>query len=174
MQLRKLDNEVARRALEECQTRILAIALIHEKLYQSKDYGRVPFHDYIRSIAGNVFDATGVSSGHVALELAIQPVAIAVDKAIPCGLLVNELITNALKHAFPGDGKGTVRVALSAEDERIRLSVKDDGVGLPDTFDIRASKTMGVQLISTLVDQLDASLEVERRPGATFRVTFAA
>src|SRR5262249_50701319 len=70
MQLRKIDNDVARRALEECQTRILAIAMIHEKLYQSKDYGRVPFHDYIRGIAGNVFDATGVSSGHVALELA--------------------------------------------------------------------------------------------------------
>jgi two-component sensor histidine kinase len=173
MQLRKLENAVARQALEECQMRVLAIALIHEKLYQSRDYGRVPFSDYIRSIAGNVFDAAGVSQGGVALELHIEPVALPVDTAIPCGLIVNELITNAVKHAFPRERRGTVRVELSASGGRVRLSVGDDGVGLPADFDMAKSRTLGIQLISTLAQQLNATVEVERDRGSTFRVSFA-
>jgi len=174
MQRRNLENETARRALEECGMRVLAIAQIHETLYQSKDYGRVPFHDYIRSIAANVFGAGGIVPGNVQLELAITPVSLPVDKAIPCGLIVNELITNAMKHAFPGGRGGTIRVALSAGGGEVRLCVADDGVGLPPGFDRSAPRTLGMQLISTLADQLEATLEVESDGGAAFRLAFAA
>jgi PAS domain S-box-containing protein len=172
MQLRKLADRAARDALEECQARVLAIALIHEKLYQSKDYALVPFYDYLKSLAGNVFHATGVSPRHVTLELDIAPIAMPVDKAIPCGLIINELMTNALKHAFPDERKGRIRVALSAADGRVLLSVEDDGAGLPPGFDVATSRTLGLQLVTTLTEQLDATLEIKAGQGTKFLMTF--
>ncbi|HSO32076.1 MAG TPA: PAS domain S-box protein [Labilithrix sp.] len=172
MQLRKVDDAAARDALEECRTRVLAIALIHEKLYQSKDSGQVPFSDYIRSLASQVFHAGGASHDRIALELEIEEVVLPVHRAIPCGLIVNELITNALKHAFPANRAGTVRVELAARHGRLLVGVKDDGVGLPAGFDLRASKTLGLQLVTTLAEQLHATVEIGGGPrGAAFRVT---
>src|SRR4029077_1812194 len=113
IQLRKLGPGASREPLQECQTRVQAIALIHEQLYQSRDYSRVPCSQYARSLAANVFHAAGVSPGAVSLEVEVGEVALAVDKAIPCGLILNELITNALKHAFPQERRGTVRVLLN-------------------------------------------------------------
>jgi two-component sensor histidine kinase len=176
IQLRKLGPGASREALQECQTRVQAIALIHEKLYQSRDYSRVPFSQYARSLAANVFHATGVSPGAVRLEVDVGEVALGVDKAIPCGLILNELITNALKHAFPQDSSGTVRVEVGQVDGgRVRLAVKDDGVGLPDDLDIRQADTLGMQLVCTLAEQLAAKLDVNRTgAGTSFEVVFQA
>jgi PAS domain S-box-containing protein len=175
MQIRKLDPGTSRDALEECQTRVLAIALIHEKLYQSKDYAEVHFADYARSLAAGVFHALGVSRSDVTLDLVIDEVPLGIDRAIPCGLVVNELMTNALKHAFRGGRKGTIRVALAQlEDGRIRLGVTDDGGGLPEGFDVRKVRSMGLQLVCTLAEQLDAELSVTSDNGASFQLTFAA
>ncbi|WP_394836016.1 PAS domain S-box protein [Pendulispora rubella] len=175
MQVRKLDVGANRDALEECQTRVQAIALIHEKLYQSKDYSRVPFSEYARSLATNVFRATGGAFASVTLELAIEDLALAVDRAIPCGLVLNELITNALKHGFRDGRQGTIRVELAKLDMgRLRLAVKDNGIGLPLDLDIRKSDSLGLQLICTLSEQLDAELEVNGAGGASFQLTFAA
>jgi PAS domain S-box-containing protein len=174
MQTRTLERGASRDALEQCQTRVLAIALIHEKLYQSKDYSAVHFAEYARSLAASVFHALGVSSSDVALELAIDDIPLGVDRAIPCGLVVNELITNALKHAFPGGRRGTLRVALTRlDDGRIRLRVDDDGPGLPPGFDIQRATSMGLQLVCTLAEQLEAELAVASGSGATFQLTFA-
>ena len=176
MQVRKLDVGANRDALEECQTRVQAIALIHEKLYQSKDYSRVPFSEYARSLATNVFRASGGSFASVTLELAIEDLALAVDRAIPCGLVLNELITNALKHGFRDGREGTIRVELAKLDTgRLRMAVKDNGIGLPRDLDIRSSDSLGLQLICTLSEQLDAELEVNGGGGgASFQLTFAA
>jgi PAS domain S-box-containing protein len=175
MQTRKMADAAGRSALEECRTRVQTIALIHEKLYQSRDYSKVPFSEYARSLAENIFHATGVSPGTVALELDIETLSLAVDKAIPCGLIINELITNALKHAFPNERTGAVRLVLRrVSDREIRLTVADDGIGLPASFDIRTSKTLGMQLVTTLVKQLDGQLEIDQTDGATFRFTFSA
>jgi len=173
MQLRKVDSQAARGALEECRNRVLAIALIHEKLYQSKDYGRVPFSEYIRTIASNVFQSAGVAVGAVQLAFQVEPIALPVDKAIPCGLLVNELITNALKHAFPDRREGVVEVSLSACEGRVSLSVKDNGIGLSPDFELEKSQTLGLQLVTTLARQLDGSVEILRIGGTAFRVSFA-
>jgi len=173
MQLRKVDSQAARGALEECRNRVLAIALIHEKLYQSKDYGRVPFSDYIRTIAGNAFQSAGIAPGVVQLAVQIEPIALPVDKAIPCGLLVNELITNALKHAFPDRREGIVEVSLSAREGKVSLCVKDNGIGLSPDFDLEKSQSLGLQLVTTLARQLDGSVEILRSGGTTFRVSFA-
>jgi two-component sensor histidine kinase len=173
MQARQLVDDSSRQALAECQTRVQAIALIHEKLYQSKDYSRVHFSEYAKSLASNIFSATGISPQSVSLRLAIEDVALGVDKAIPCGLILNELITNALKHAFPPPMLGTVSVELhKPSDHVISISVSDDGVGMPDVPELKSSSSLGLSLVHTLVDQLEGELEIVRERGTTFRVTF--
>jgi two-component sensor histidine kinase/CHASE1-domain containing sensor protein len=176
LQMRKLGPGASRDSLQECQTRVQAIAMIHEKLYQSRDYSRVPFSQYASGLAAQVFHATGVSAGTVTLEVAVGEVALPVDKAIPCGLILNELITNALKHAFPGERHGTLRVEVNrTADGQVRLAVKDDGVGLPAGLDVGQCPTLGMQLLRTLAAQLAARLEVGRSgPGASFEVVFQA
>jgi PAS domain S-box-containing protein len=172
MHVRALPEEAGRDALEECQTRVQAIALIHDKLYQSSDYARVPFAEYARSLASGVFEASGVEPDGVTLILTFADVALAVDKAIPCGLILNELITNALKHAFPGGRPGTLRVTLApVDDGGLRLEVADDGVGLPTLAEAARTPTLGLGLVSMLTRQLGARLDVETAVGTTFRLT---
>jgi PAS domain S-box-containing protein len=172
MQVRKLDNGASRTALEECQTRVLAIALIHEKLYQSKNYAEVQFADYARSLAANVFYTLGVARNDINLELAIDPIPLSIDRAIPCGLLINELITNALKHAFPDNRAGTVRVSLARAGDQLRLEVRDNGVGLPHSWNAYKANSIGLQLVVTLAEQLAGTLVVEGHDGASFQITF--
>src|SRR5262249_38956764 len=172
MQLRTLGKDASRAALEECRTRVHAITLIHEKLYQSRNYAQVPFSEYARGLALDIFNAADVSRENVSLELAVEDVALAVDKAIPCGLILNELITNALKHAFPDGRTGTIRVELArAERGGLRLPVADDGVGLPPGLDGRRSPALGLPPARILASQVDAALDVDAAQGACFRLT---
>lgn len=173
LQRRQVVDPQSRDALEECQTRVQAIALIHEKLYQSKDYSRVPFSEYAKSLVRSVLAANRTSASHVGLDLEVDGLSLTVDRAIPCGLILNELVTNALKHAFPNGRRGTIRVELGRVDETdLVLAVSDDGVGLPETID--SNDSLGMQLVRTLVAQLDGRLDVLREPETSFRVTFPA
>jgi two-component sensor histidine kinase len=172
MQMRKMSGASARNALNECKARVRAIALIHEKLYQSKNYASVPFTEYARSLCANVFDAMGISAASIALQVDIDAVSMVVDRAIPCGLILNELITNALKHAFPADRSGNLRVELRKLDTSILLTVSDDGIGMRPDFDPAKSTSLGMQLVITLVAQLDGQLEIVRDAGTAFRITF--
>ena len=175
MQARLLGADASRHALEECLTRVQAIALIHEKLYQSNDYANVPFSAYAKNLAANVFHASGLAPGRITLELAIEDLALPVDKAIPCGLILNELITNALKHAFPDGRAGRIRVELGkVPGSGWRLAVSDDGRGLPPDIEVRTSGTLGLQLVRMLARQLKAELEVDSdhgNRGTLFRLT---
>lgn len=172
LQARSLGPDGSRYALEECQMRVQAIALIHDQLFQSKDCARVPFAEYARNLIENVFRATEIKPERVRLELAMNDVALSVDKAIPCGLILNELITNSLKHAFPEGRSGTVRVELGrVTEDALRIAVKDDGAGLPPGFDIYRSPSLGLQLVCMLAEQVQAAIEVEAAPGTCFRLT---
>ena len=174
LQLRSITDPPTREALQEAQSRVKAISLIHEMLYQSTDYANVPFSEYARKLTANVFDVVGVAPGCVSLDLAIDDVALAVNQAIPCGLILNELITNALKHGFPNGRRGTVRVALGKLDTgNLQLSVTDDGVGIPAGLDIRHTKSLGMHLVHTLAEQLGAELEMARDQGTSMKFTFA-
>jgi len=173
MQLRKLADGPNRAGLQECKSRVEAIALIHEKLYQSRDYAHVPFSEYARSLARSILHATGVSPANITLDVDVASILLPVDKAIPCGLILNELITNALKHAFPDGRRGSVRVELQhAATGNIVLAVSDDGVGMAREDDPRRSSSLGLQLVAMLVEQLRGRLEVVRNGGMTFRSTF--
>jgi PAS domain S-box-containing protein len=175
MQARSLPKDASREALQECQTRVQAIALIHEKLYQSRDYAQVPFAEYARSLVSTVFEATGVAPDRVSLVLATEDVALAVDKAIPCGLILNELVTNALKHAFPDGRHGTIRVELGQlPDGTLHLEVSDAGVGLPADLDLEQSPSLGLHLVRMLARQLGATLRIEREGGTRFHLDVPA
>lgn len=174
MQVRRLSDGPNRDALSDCQTRVQAIALIHETLYQSRDYAQIPFSEYAKSLSNVVFHA-GAQPSSVTLELDIAEVSLAVDRAIPCGLILNELISNALKHAFPEGRPGTVRVELSSlAAGRLTLAIEDDGVGIPTDLDVSRSGRLGLQLVRTLAGQLDAELFVQRARGTRFELSFAA
>jgi PAS domain S-box-containing protein len=175
MQLRRVKGGSSREALEECQTRVQAIALIHAQLYQSDDKARVPLTAFVRSLAANVFEATSVSRSTVSLVLDIDDVVLAVDRAIPCGLILNELITNALKHAFPGGRLGTVRIDIKRiGDGKMRLRVADDGIGIAPETEIGKTDSLGLHLVTTLAEQLNAELDVDGRDGTSYQLTFAA
>jgi len=171
MQARTLEHGSGRDALEECQGRIQVIALIHEKLYQSQDYANIPFSEYARALAENVFHATDAPSQNVVLELAIEDCAIGVDKAIPCGLILNELISNARRHAFGEGRSGKIRVELAkAENHLLRLAVSDNGRGLPVAMDVATGGSLGLQLVRMLVRQINGTLMVEVAEGTHFRL----
>ena len=164
------------RALEvfkEGQGRVRSMALIHEKLYQSDDLARVDFHEYISNLAAYLFRSYEVNSGAVTLNVESEDVLLGVDTAIPCGLIINELVSNSLKHAFPGGAGGSINIRLRpAGAERLTLAVSDDGVGLPPDFDVRNTPSLGLQLVNTLARRLGGEVEVARGAGAEFKITF--
>jgi PAS domain S-box-containing protein len=173
MQIRKIENVLAKDALLECQSRIQAIALIHEKLYQSTDYGRVTFAEYAQSLVHDIFRALNVSKKDISSEINIAHISISIDKAIPCALIMNELVTNSLKHAFPNEHKGKVNVSMEMVDSRnIQLRIQDNGVGIHENFDLKQSNSLGLQLVHTLAGQLNAKIFIDQAEGTCFTIQF--
>jgi two-component sensor histidine kinase len=172
MQMRRLEEGASRDALTECQARVYTIALIHESLYESRDYCEMPFSDYVRSLATSVFQLAG-SPEAISLQLQLEPVALPVDRAIPCGLILNELIVNALKHAFPAGRSGHIRVALQSRDGgRVALMVRDDGIGVQE-IGPASNGELGMQLVRTLAQQIRADLSVKHAAGTSVELEFA-
>jgi PAS domain S-box-containing protein len=158
-------------ALKAMQTRIHSVLLLNETLYKTQHYSRIQLSDYLGGMATHLFRAQNPDPDAVRLVLAFDPVEIDTDQAIPCGLIVNELMTNSLKHAFPFGARGEIRVGLKQESSgEARLSVSDTGVGLPADFEARRGESLGLQLVGDLAKQLQGTLEVG--PGPTFIVTF--
>lgn len=174
LQAHHITDEAGREIYRESQNRIITMSLIHEELYQARDLAHVDFASYIEGLTGNLFGSYAARSGHVTLDLATESVDLVVDTAIPCGLIINELVSNALKHAFPDGREGRISVRFSRmEDGRYQLVVEDDGVGLPDVSDIRKHRSLGMQLVTVLAEQLGADLVISPGPGATFTLTFS-
>jgi len=159
--------------LGECRARIKTMALVHEKMYQSRSLSEVDMGEYLRSLGGHLFNMFGVKTGRIRLKVVADAVALSLDKAIPCSLLVNELISNALKYAFPDDRSGEIGVALRVpEPNRIRIEVSDNGVGFPEGLDFRNTASLGMQLVLTFVEQLGGEIEMARNQGTSFVITF--
>jgi PAS domain S-box-containing protein len=163
------------RALEmfrESQDRVRSIAIFHERLYRTPDLAAADVGEYLRSLVSSLLGTYGTRTGHVEIAFEVASFGVGVDVAIPLGLILNELVSNALKHAFAGGG-GHIQVTFVAPDERsCRLTVADDGVGLPAGFDAGDTPSLGLQLVSTLTEQLGGTLETGTGPGACFTVCF--
>ncbi len=173
LQVRKSREPETQAVLRETQARIRSVALLHQTLYQTGSYSRVNLANYLRKITLHLFQSQQAEPGAVRLEQELEPVEVVTRQAIPCGLIVNELMTNSLKHAFPEGARGEVRIGLQREaGGQLRLRVSDTGVGLPADFEAKRGKSLGLQLVSNLVKQLDGRLEVGPGPGAVFEVIF--
>jgi len=160
--------------LKESQSRVKSIALIHEKLYRSKDMGKLDFAEYVRDLVTDISRTYPVGQERIAIHLETEDVFLGVDTAIPCGLIINELVSNALKHAFPDKNRGDVWIDIHARpDGQYVLQVRDNGGGIPKEHDWKRSKSLGLRLVVDLTKQLDGNLEVANDPGASFRINFA-
>ena len=157
---------------EESQARVKSMALIHERLYKSGDFAGVDFGEYVRQLADDLYRAYKVTDDEIELKLDVNIPLVPIDIAIPCGLLLNELISNCLKHAFKSSTRGCIRVSLSNDGQVMVLSVSDDGGGFGPDIDFRNSTSFGLQLVSTLVEQLNGEAEMSTSPGTKFTVRF--
>ena len=159
----------------ESQSRIHAMSLVHEKLYGSKDFARIDLAGYLKTLSQDLFQSHKINPGRI--DLIIQTngaIYVNISKAIPCGLILNELISNALKHAFPGDRQGELQIIIREEkNTEMEIVVRDNGLGLPDNVDIHQPRTVGLHLVNGLVkNQLDGQMEVRRDNGTEIRIKF--
>jgi two-component sensor histidine kinase len=168
----------------ESQNRVRSMALIHEKLYQSMDLARIDFAGYVRELADYLFRMYGANSHNIKLEVNVEDVPLDIDTAIPCGLIINELVSNSLKYGFPADVekesiqqsefRGEIRVGLCAgNDGELILTVSDNGIGFPENLDFQNTESLGLQLVNTLTGQLEGDIQLDRKAGTTFNITFA-
>ena len=172
LQIRYLKDPEAIDIFRGSQQRIRAMALIHEKLYQSENLARVDFGNYIRHLTASLMESQAKQPGQVEIRTEIETIDFDLKTAIPLGLIINELVTNALKHAFPDDRSGEIVLGLRRTADGFLLTVRDTGVGIPKDTEIHHTKSMGFQLVSLLSRQLDGRFELGPAPGAEFRVYF--
>jgi PAS domain S-box-containing protein len=175
LQSAQVSDPTARRALAESQSRVRTMALIHESLYLSGDMARIDFSAYVQTLCDQLLVTFGVDPCRVELRSRLEPLALDLERAVPCGMLVNELVSNALEHAFPDGRAGVVWVELCAgADGSHVLKIADNGVGLPAGLDYQRTQSLGLQLVFTLARQLSATVAVEREGRTAFRITFVS
>jgi two-component sensor histidine kinase/PAS domain-containing protein len=173
LQSSQLKDPDAMTVFRESQSRVRSMALIHEKLYQSKDLAHIDFDGYVRDLMVYLFRSYAANPDQIRTHIATNDMYLTIDTAIPCGLIISELVTNTIKYAFPEGKRGELHVALGpADDGHLALLVKDNGVGFPEGFDWRSSDSLGLQLVNTLSSQLHGTIEVDGRGGTSFRITF--
>jgi two-component sensor histidine kinase len=173
LQSRAIDDDVTRKMFHESQNRVHSMVLLHERLYQSQNLSQIGCAEYMSQLAAHLFRSYGISSTRITLMLEVGKPHMTMDSAVPCGLIVNELLSNALKYAFPDGRQGEVRIILQDGPEgRTRLVVCDDGVGLPRDVNIWNSRSLGLRLVRTLAAQLDATIELKSEGGTEVQLVF--
>lgn len=152
-----IDDGGAKRVFEESQNRIRSMALVHEKLYQRHDLARIEMADYVQGLAAMLLSAYGERSRWVTVDVQAEAVTLDIDRAVPAGLILNELISNAFKHAFPAGRAGRLQISIAPRDGGVHLAVRDDGIGAPPGLDLANADSLGLRLVHILAAQLDAT-----------------
>jgi len=173
MQSRVMQDPAFRDALLECQNRVAAMALIHDKLYRARDLARVSFPEYVRDLTNNILTSYTLPASSVRVNLDVDDMSLSLDSAVPCGLILNELMSNCLKHAFPLGHSGTVHVGFHAAGDQLCLVVRDDGVGMPADVDLERTSSLGWRLIRALVQQLGGFVQCHSAGGTVVELRFA-
>ncbi|MDQ3191174.1 MAG: PAS domain S-box protein, partial [Bacteroidota bacterium] len=174
LQSSKIKDKKVLEVLKESQDRIKSMAYIHESLYQSKDFSQINFSEYIENLSKNLVHSYRLYNNLVDLRLDIDEVYLNLDLAIPCGLIINELVSNALKYAFPNNKKGTIFITVKIKENNLELKVKDNGIGFPKNIDFRNTETLGLQLVTALSDQIRGSvnMETKKQGGTSYIINF--
>jgi PAS domain S-box-containing protein len=172
-QSRLIKDPQVQELFKESQNRIKTMALVHDKLYRSRSLDKINVAEYAESLISYLFQALQVDARRVAYEKDIGPIDMDIHTAIPLGLIINELVSNSLKHAFPGDRAGKIRIEMApGEEGTTRLTVRDDGIGIPEGFDIQQAETLGLQIVGMLTQQLEGTISIERDGGTVVSVVF--
>lgn len=175
LQAQYLGSEELAKHFLEAENRIRSMSLVHEKLYQSEDLGRIDFSLYLAELANTIMYSYSSVSQSITMDIDARPVHLPVDQAIPAGLLITELLTNAIKHAFPAGWTGTPEVRISLREldgATVELSIGDNGIGLPEDRGIGEAKTLGLSLVPMLAGQINGEVKLERSRGTAYTITF--
>jgi PAS domain S-box-containing protein len=174
MQTSSVADRQARDALIDSCNRVRSMAQIHQSLYQSEDIAKVNFANFCEGLISSLFAAYNIDMERIRVKSDLADVELAIDQAVPCGLVANELIANALKHGFPGAHSGEITISTRKDEKNVvELTVSDTGVGMPDGFEFGKDNGLGLQLIELLVDQIGGTLRVDTSGPTTFVITFA-
>lgn len=174
LQSSRISDPVALDMLRDSQNRIRSMALIHQSLYLSNDFAHVNLGNVLEALIPTLMESYSVDHSRIRYDVSVTEVLLSINQAIPCGLIINELISNALKHAFPATRSGIIKVELTCKDDnRVLLSVSDDGIGIAPDIDLKKTDTLGLQLVHLLADQLGATLEIQRVGPTRFELCFA-
>lgn len=171
LQAASLEDAAAREMLKESQNRVRSMALVHDQLHRSRDLSRIGFREYVKNLCASLFSSYGIDSARIALRVEVEDVSLPIDTAIPCGLIIHELVSNSLKHAFPEGRRGKIFIGLSQAPGRGRvLTVADDGVGLPRDVDLDTVHSLGLRLVRILAAQIDAAVRCLVHGGTRFEI----
>jgi PAS domain S-box-containing protein len=171
LQAKKTDDPSSTSALMDSQTRVKSMALVHEKLYQSDDLGSIDFAGYLQNLVSNLMIAYGAGNRRIRVNIAAKDLSLTINTAIPLGLIMNELVSNSLKYAFPEGRDGELSIEGYAEGGTMRITVRDNGVGIPGSLDWRYAESLGLHLVQMLTRQLRGTVELSRDGGTEFRFT---
>lgn len=158
--------------LNDCQTRVQSIAMVHELLYRSESFARISFHEYLRKLIQKIQDIQQIDTRKIDFILSSEDLEVNINQAVPFALLINEVVMNSYKHAFTDRKEGEIRVALELNDDTVKAVIKDNGIGLPDDFDERKTNSLGMTLIETLSQQLNADLDIYNDKGTGVKIEF--
>lgn len=171
LQMLKIGDPDLVAMLRDSQNRIRSMSMIHQTLYQSHDFARVDFQQFLGELLPSLMDSYGMVAGHVAINIESTQVKLPINEAIPCGLIVNELVSNALKHGFHGQQRGSIQVVLEqGNDGSVNLAISNDGVAIPEDQNLERTGSLGLQLVRLLTRQLQGTLEVQRANPTRFTV----
>lgn len=172
LQSYSLDDPGVLALFQESERRIHSMALVHETLYQTGELATFNLARYISTLSARLMHAYGLDARRITLHLDVEDIALPLDLAVPCGLILNELLSNCLKHAFPGEQTGEITVRLTRQADRLILIVRDGGCGFPADLDFRNTESLGLQLVCELTEQLQGTIALERNGGTAFMFTF--
>ena len=173
LQSNYVKDDEAFKALREGQDRIKSMALIHEKFYQSAGLSKIDFDEYIKRLSENLFQSFNMSLEQVALRIESEKISLDIDSAVPCGLIINELVSNSLKHAFQNGRTGEIFIGFNeTPTNKYLLIISDNGSGFPDGFHLETADSLGMQLVLALTDQLDGNIKLDKSKGTKFSIEF--
>ena len=173
LQSQRINDKTTLEMFQESQNRIKLMALVHETLYEYKNFAKINFSAYLKSLTIYLFRAYKIETSHITLELDFDEIYLNLDKAVPCGLIISELVSNSLKYAFPNQTNGKIRISVNCdEDGYIQLIIRDNGVGFPINWNFNSINSLGLQLVNVLINQIEGTLEFNNSQGVQFKISF--
>jgi PAS domain S-box-containing protein len=172
LQSRYIKDKQVLDVFKDSQNRARSMALIHDRLYQSSHLKRIDIGDYIQTLAGDLFRTYATDPARIKLNFDIEEVMVDINTMIPLGLIVNELLSNSLKHAFPEEREGHIDIGFHSPDHSYQLTISDNGVGFPEDINYQDTKSLGLRLVNILTDQIDGTIKLKREHGTNFIIEF--